>query len=174
METIKNKEETKEKILSVLKKGTVSEKNFSYIDNCFMLQDNNKCFFIESSENPLLERLPLGLNRNLILMYSIFPDCNKEIYLGDWVIQSLFEALKHYEEYCKNNQKNIFNIGYRYIGLGNVEVISCDLTTHLLFFRRDGGSNGYERFENNKKVINDGSADYPQFLFSDWFYNIKF
>ena len=29
--------------------------------------------------------------------------------------------------------------------MGHIEVLSCDLSTHRLYTRPDGGSNGYDR-----------------------------
>ena len=37
--------------------------------------------------------------------------------------------------------------------MGHIEVLSCDLKTHLLFTRYDGGANGYERDDNYQSVI---------------------
>ena len=63
-------------------------------------------------------------------------------------VLSLDEAREQYEDYCDHNQFNVFNIAYRYRGMGHVEVLSCNLYNHLLFLRYDGGSNGYERADN--------------------------
>ena len=77
-----------------------------------------------------------------------------------------------YNKYCDANQRNVFNIAYRYEGMGWVEVLSCDLESHLLFLRKDGGSNGWDREANFKDVIENGSSKYKKFYFSDWFYKI--
>ena len=82
--------------------------------------------------------------------------------------------MKHYQDYCENGQKDIFNIGYRYLGMGHIQVISCDLNSNLLFYRPDGGSNGYDRMENYNEIIQNGSKKYKHFFFSDWFYQIEF
>lgn len=168
----KDKKKTINKILSVLTKGTVSDNNYRSLEQYFCIKNINKDFELEFEQNEYIQKLPLGLNQNIILIYQIFGNPNKEIYLGKWVIYSLIEAIEHYEDYCTNNQTNIFNIGYKYEGMGHVTVISCDLKTHLLFYRNDGGSNGYDRLDNYNKVINNGSTGYKQFYFSDWFYNI--
>ena len=62
-------------------------------------------------------------------------------------------------------------LAFRYLGMGHIEVISCDLNSHLLFKRYDGGSNGYDREDNYNKLIKDGSDTYDRFYFTDWFYN---
>jgi len=173
MEITEDKKDTINKIISVLNKGKLSDNNYRSLE-CFCIKDINKDFELEFEfeQNKYIQKLPLGLNKNIILIYQIFGNPNKEIYLGEWVLHSLKETIEHYEDYCKNNQTNIFDIGYKYEGMGHVTAISCDLQTHLLFYRNDGGSNGYDRLDNYNKVINDGSNGYKQFYFSDWFYNI--
>ena len=51
-------------------------------------------------------------------------------------------------------------------------MLSCDLTNHLLFYRVDGGSNGYDRIANLNNLIKNGSKSYETFYFSHWFYSI--
>jgi hypothetical protein len=57
--------------------------------------------------------------------------------------------------------------------MGHIKVLSCDLTTHLLFVRPDGGSSGWDRDNNFKNLIKNGSSNYKQYFFSDWFFNMK-
>ena len=57
----------------------------------------------------------------------------------------------------RRSKRWIFDIAYRYMGMGHIEVLSCDLSTHRLYTRPDGGSNGYDREINHevmtKKVL---------------------
>ena len=57
--------------------------------------------------------------------------------------------------------------------MGHVQVVSCDLDSHLLFYRNDGGSNGYDRFANYENIIQNGSKDHKQLFFKEWFCNIE-
>ena len=43
-----------------------------------------------------------------------------------------------------------------------------DLQTHNLFFHRDGGSNGYEREDNYKYMLNLDPETHQQYYFNDW------
>ena len=174
MSLFQNEREAVQKIMKVLNKSYISSDSYRSTQEPFMCKNKEKRFDIEFKENNLFEKIPDGLNRNIILIYKIFGNPKKEIYLSNWTIMSLEEALKQYEEYCKNGQENIFNIGYRYLGMGHIEVISCDLNSHLLFYRPDGGSNGYDRLANHNEIIKNGSKKYKQFFFSDWFYKIEF
>ena len=128
---------------------------------------------IRNTEIIDLSMLPEGVNRNIILLYQIFNEKNKEIYLNNWTIMSINKAMEFYNYYCENNQSTIFDIAHQYIGMGHIRVLSCDLKTHLLFVRPDGGSNGFDREHNFTNLIKNGPSSYKQFFFSDWFFNMK-
>ena len=167
-------EKTVKKILSVLEKGYLSENNYNSLRVPFFQQNKEKKFSIDFQEFENHTPIPEGLNRNIKLIYRILGNPNKEIYLNEWTILSYKDAFEQYKDYCNKGQKNIFNIAYRYLGMGHVEVLSCDLITHLLFYRKDGGSNGYDREINYNDIIKNGANNYKKFYFSNWFYNIKF
>ncbi len=160
------------KILKILEQSKVSCNNYDSIQQPFFSSDNNGNKFVINFQSLSNYNIPESLNRNIILIYKILGDPTKEIYIGEWTILSLDKALSIYQEFCNNGQKNVFDIGYRYLGMGHIEVISCDLKSHLLFYRRDGGSNGYDREANYQNLIKNGSHNYKQFFFSKWFYNI--
>lgn len=162
------------KILPVLNKGFISENNYNSVKKAFFLQNKKEKIAIKITKFNKITTLPEGLNNNIKLMYSIINNYNFEIYLGDWTVLSLDEAINQYKDYCDNGQTNVFNIAIRYAGLGHVEVLSCDLTSHCLFYRRDGGSNGYDRKYNYNEILNYNSDKYNQLSFSDWFFNIEF
>ncbi len=160
------------KILKILEQSKVSCNNYDSIQQPFFSSDNNGNKFVINFQSLSNYNIPESSNRNIILIYKILGDPTKEIYIGEWTILSLDKALSIYQEFCNNGQKNVFDIGYRYLGMGHIEVISCDLKSHLLFYRRDGGSNGYDRQANYQNLIKNGSSNYEQFFFSKWFYNI--
>ena len=117
-------------------------------------------------------QIPEGLNRNIKVIYQLLGHQKKEIYYGQWTIMSLDEALQRYKELVNQGQTNVFDIGYKYGGMGYIDVLSCDLTSHLLFYRVDGGSNDYDRLYNLNQLISEGSQPYDKFYFSNWFYNV--
>ena len=116
--------------------------------------------------------LPDGLNNNIKIIYKILNNPNKEIYINEWTLLSVNKALNNYNEYCEHGQTTVFDIGFKYEGMGHLTVISCDLENNLLFFRPDGGSNGYDRAINFKKLISEGSKNKNKFFFSTWFFEI--
>lgn len=163
-----------QKIINILQKGKLSDDNYSSTKQPFFMQNDIYDLKISngSINDTYIKKLPYGLNNNIKLIYKILNNPNKEIYLNDWTIMNLTDAIKNYENYCKNRQKNIFDIGYKYAGMGHITVISCDLSNHLLFYRPDGGSNGYDREINFENLIKNGSTPYNKFYFSNWFFKI--
>ena len=166
---IENKKKLIEKIINVLNKSHISDEKYDSTKNPFFMKGNIKNFVIDYKK---ITGIPERLNRNISLLYNIIGDAQKEIYIGEWTLLSFEKALERYNLLCKDGEKNVFDIGYRYLGLGHVEMISCDFKTHLLFYRPDGGSNGYDREENYNNIIKNGSEPYKKFYFSKWFFNI--
>ena len=168
---ITRKKETIEKMMTVLNKGYISNDDYNSANEAFFVQNKNNKFIIDYN---IIEGIPDSLNRNIITIYNILGSKNKELYLSEWTLMSINNALKRYDELCKLNRKDIFDIGYKYEGMGHITVLSCDLNSHLLFYRPDGGSNGYDREDNLNNLIKNGSSNYKKFFFTEWFYNIKF
>jgi len=156
-------------ILEVLNKGTISTNNYTSSDKPLFMKNSTESF---TQYNNLKLQIPENVNRNVKLIYEIFGNEQKEIYLDEWTIMSLEEALKRYKELCEKGQDNVFDIGFRYLGMGHIEIISCDLKSHLLFYRPDGGSNDWDRITNVNELIQKGSTPYNKFHFYKWFYNI--
>ena len=86
---------------------------------------------------------------------------------------SLDESLKRYNELCSKGQKNVFDIGYRYLGMGHIEMLSCNLYNHILFYRRDGGSSGYDCEYNYKKLLEFNYKEYEYFYFNKWYNDLN-
>ena len=124
-----------------------------------------------------LPEIPEGLNRNFKYLYEIIGNPNvdvtlrtaeKEGYVEEWTIMGLHTSLSQYRDYVKDGQTRVFDFAYRYMGLGHIEMISCDLHTHNIFYRRDGGSNGYDRLFNYQNTLKfQGTPD--EIFFLQWF-----
>ena len=155
-----------QKILSVLEHSNISSTNYD---------SSNKAFFsgnIEGAfkmDNKQIEGVPTKLNRNILDIYKLLGDPEKEIYIGCWTIMSVKNAIERYKDLCNRNRSDIFDIGYQYMGMGHIKMISCDLNNHLLFYRPDGGSNGYDREYNYKKLLNFNYREYEYFYFNHWY-----
>ena len=131
-----------EYILNQLNKGHISQDNYDSTKQPFFLKNKNQNFIVDFQK---IEGLPERLNRNIISIYNIIGNPKCEVYLNEWTIMSYEKAIQTYNDYCQDGITNVFDIAFRYRGMGHVEVLSCDLTNHLLFKRDDGGANGWER-----------------------------
>jgi hypothetical protein len=160
------------KILEVLNNTTISSIDYVSTKEPFFWNINNRQAFQQFNNLFVDAQIPEGLNNNIKILYQILGDQKREIYYGQWTIMSLNEALERYKVICAKGQSNVFDIGYKYEGMGYISVLSCDLNNHLLFYRPDGGSNDYDRQYNFNELIKNGSQPYKKFYFSEWFYNV--
>mgnify|MGYP001170290852 FL=1 len=167
---ISQKTEQIRKVNNILKNAKLSEDNYQSTSEPFFLGSHFENFKIDHKSIP---ELPNGLNRNFKTFYEIVGNSHKEVYINEWTIMSLDESLKRYNELCKNGQKNVFDIGYRYLGMGHIEMISCNLYNHLLFMRRDGGSSGYDCEYNYKKLLEFNYKEYEYFYFNKWYNDLN-
>jgi len=160
------------KILEVLEKCTISTNDYKASIEPFFYTDSNQQPFQQFNNLFDNSQIPERLNRNIKNIYEILGHPKKEIYLESWIIMSLEEAIERYNYLCSQGRTNVFDIGYKYAGMGYIDMLSCDLTNHLLFYRVDGGSNDYDRIANLNELIKNGSEPYNKFYFSDWFYKV--
>ena len=167
---IKEKTEQIRKIHKILKNSKLSSDNHQSSNEPFFM--NNRAINFKIGYKSIPE-LPNNLNRNFKTLYEVIGDPNKEVYINEWTIMSLEESLKRYKELCSKGQKNVFDIGYRYLGMGHIEMLSCNLYNHLLFYRRDGGSSGIEREYNYKKLLEFNYREYDYFYFNKWYSDLN-
>ena len=155
------------KIINFLEQGKKSSDTFNRSEQfVFVIDENIEDFKVE---NLILPKIPEKLNRNIQLMYQIIGNPKKEVYVNEWIILSLNDALEKYNYYVEKGQNRVFDIAYRYMGMGHIEVMSCDLETHLLYYRPDGGSNGYDCEDNFQTMLNSNpEITYQQFYFQNW------
>ena len=128
-----------------------------------------------------LPELPEGLNHNFKYLYEIVGNPSVEVtlsqgadqdqggYAQEWTLMSLKKAIDVYQEYCKEGQKRVFDVAFMYMGMGHINVLSCDLETHNLFVHRAGGSNGWDRELHFQNVIKTNPDTYDHFFFLPWF-----
>ena len=161
------------KINEVLQKSEISSEGYNSMDVGFFLQDENKGLF--NIDFKRVKELPRGLNCNVKNIYEIIGNIEREVYLGEWTIMTIKRAFEIYEEYKKNGQYNVFDFGFRYMGMGHIEIISCNLKDYSIFFHPGGGSNGWDRESNFQDIVKHGPKKYDDNKknFNDWFYNIN-
>jgi len=81
-----------------------------------------------------------------------------------------------YKHYMSKGQENYTDIAYMYCGMGHVMVASYDSKLQKMFWRPDGGSNGYDRYANIKGLIDMKSEEIEchTFKFMEIFDEFKF
>ena len=157
-------------VLDFLKDSRVSQPNYIGTDMPFFMKNNNNAFNIGYNDIP---KMPEGLNRNIQTMFKLIGNPLVEIYIGDWTIMSLNQCIDVYNNYCNNGQTKVFDIGYMYIGMGHIKVISCDLKNHLLFYRIDGGGDGHARDYHRKLILNYDPSNYTHMFYTNFVEDTK-
>ena len=153
------------KILDFLKDGHMSHEDYDSAQMPFFVKDKKNEFKVNNQNIP---ELPEGLNRNIKLMYELIGNPDIEVYIRDWTFLSLNKAIEVYNDYVNNNQTKVFDIGFMYIGMGHIKVLSCDLENHLFFYRFDGGSSGHDRILYRNQILNYDKNKYTYMYFADF------
>lgn len=97
---------------------------------------------------------------------------DREIYIKEWTFFSIEKVLSLDEMYKLSNINNIIDLGYMYHGMGWVVVAFYYIPDKNIYFRMDGGSNGYDRMENFNRLknidnlleTNENGIDFFQFI----------
>lgn len=158
-----------QEILPILKNAKISKGEHDCTQEPFFNRDEGEDFDIDFKQ---IDDVPEGLNYSVRLLFEIIGAPEKEVYIGPWTIMSYNKCMENYKTYCENGQKIVFDVALMYIGMGHVIVLSCDLDTHMLFYRRDGGSNGWDREANFKDLLKYDGTMNEQFFFNKWFFNL--
>ena len=160
------------KINDVLQKGKISRDGYNSMQVGFFNQDEQKTLF--DIDYQQIKELPNGLNCNVKSIYEIIGNPEREVYLGEWTIMAIQRAFDIYKQYSENGRNNVFDFAFRYMGMGHIEIISCNLDDYSIFFHPAGGSNGYDSEANFQDIVKNGPMKYSDSKknFNEWFYNI--
>ena len=91
--------------------------------------------YIERVNKPF-NNADLGLK----MFYYLLGDENLQVSFNDFTFLNLKDIENRSDEY-----DHMLDIAVKYVGMGHVVMLTLDKNTGLFFFRRDGGSNGYDR-----------------------------
>ena len=151
-----------QKIHDFLKKGHMSDNDYVGSDMPFFMKDDNNTFTVGHHNLP---EMPNDLNHNIIKMFQIIGNPQREVYINDWTIMSLNQCIQMYEMKVNNGQDMVFDIGFIYAGMGHVRMLSCDLKTGKLFTRIDGGGDDYARELYFREILKFDRNNYEYFDF---------
>ena len=101
--------------------------------------------------NKLLEDNP-SIPHPLQCLYKVIGDPEREYYFGNWSFFSLNKLIERKKICEENNQNRMIDFALVYGGMGHVVVCSIDPQDAKIFYRHDGGSNGWERAERWEKA----------------------
>lgn len=140
-----------------------------------LYKSSNQPFFTKNYSNgdyektdisKILEKynLPIKLKK----IYELISNPNIEYYLGDWTLISLNSLEEFFKIKKENGQERVIDFAHFYFGMGHCLVVSVDPEDSKIFYRRDGGSNGYERVEKFNKIIKYIPDDKDKYDFNYW------
>ena len=90
-------------------------------------------------------------------------DSNKREFSYDtFSFFSIDELVSRYNNFKENNQDDICDIACKYYGMGHIIVLSWNIKRKAFILRRDGGSNDYDRRDNNNFIINYDALSTPE------------
>ncbi len=127
------------------KEGSNSSNNSFFIKEEVSNDDVNN--YKTNETNKILENL-YGIPNELAKIYKIIGNPYIEYYFGEWILKSLINLIERRNIMLQEKNKNVVDFGIRYCGMGHCVICSYDPEDSKIFFRRDGGSNGYERVDN--------------------------
>ena len=168
---INEKRKQIDSVNDLLKSAKVSSNDYDSTMEPFFQGDLNEITFTEDFKE--IPEIPESLNRHIKLLYQIIVNPKVEVYINEYTIMSLNKCLERYKNLCDNSQELVFDFAFRYMGMGHIEVLSCDLTNHLLFKRMDGGSNGWDREANYNELLNYKPGDKKYLYFTQWKKELK-
>lgn len=115
----------------------------------------------------LEERLP-DLPAELTALHKVIGHPDRELYLNEWTVLSLNTLCGQAKLLRAGGQHRVLDFAILPLGMGHITVAAMDPEDSKVFFRYDGGSNGYEReahFNVIKRYTPEGCDKYP---FTHW------
>ena len=154
--------------------GILGNENYNSTDASFFKQNEDKLLkinnvnidFKDNKTSILIEdnNIPEPLSK----IYKIIGNPSREYYINNWNILSLNNVIKIYNEKKLKNQKNIIDFSILNMGMGHCIVCALDPRDKKIFFRHDGGSNGWEREHNYNCIIKYDPNSKKKYNFIEW------
>lgn len=87
----------------------------------------------------------LSLTPLLRCIYRVVGTARCELLYGGWTLMMLQEVHRRWENYVSQGQARAVDFAVRSLGMGHCMVASYDPLYRKVYYRHDGGSNGYDR-----------------------------
>lgn len=103
----------------------------------------------------------IDLSQHLYNMYLLLDSNKREFSYDTFSFFSIEEIVERYNNFKKVGQAHICDIACRYYGMGHIIVLSWNSKVKSFILRRDGGSNDYDRIENNNFITKYNAESTP-------------
>ena len=130
------------------KPGTV---NHDSTNHPFMGNSIGEEFLVDSSLNSLLDKIPIS--DEIKNFYRRFRSSNQELIRERWTFFSPVKIMSVMKRHMSDNIETI-DLAFEYIGMGWVNVAFYYPPENKILFRRDGGSNDWDRKDNYNNLKN--------------------
>lgn len=156
--------------INILQKSKISTLNSNFLEDPFFVSIIDKYYNIDNKIEKCIEQINknkniIELNKKLKLplkilyIYCLLDSQDREIIYLNFIFMSFNELIKRYNIYISNNQYKLCDLAIMYLNMGNIVVLSYDITTNRFFFRYDGGSNDWDR-DSNWQFIKNYNSEY--------------
>ena len=161
-------------INELLLKGRSSSENYDSVQQPFFskdsISDTNIKYDTEEID-AILEKH--SFPEQLRIIYRSIGNKLVEYYYKDWVLMSLENIENRINIYRKDGQTRVVDFAHKYYGMGHCIVAAFDIEDKKIFYRRDGGSNGYERLANYRQIVEYIPKDEHKLEVMDWLWYIN-
>ena len=104
----------------------------------------------------------------LATLFKVIGHPSREYYFNNWILLNLNKIVNVYNSKVEKGQNNIIDFSVMYMGMGHCIVCAMDPRDKKVFYRHDGGSNGWERQHNYEKIVTYDSNSGKKFSFKHW------
>jgi hypothetical protein len=150
----------------------VMSSNVPNMEKCISEDQSEMLGFKTNETNEILEKFP-NMPFELKCLYKVIGNPSIEYYFNNWTLISLNQLEMCFNNMKKANNTRIVDFGLKYSGMGHCVVCAYDTLDSKIFYRRDGGSNGWDR-ENNWNFISKYIPEEDKkHNFMQWIYDVK-
>ena len=135
-----------QELSNFLTNATYSDNNYDSTQQPFMLKSLGNPVNTNSDMVNINNKIvQLNITGKLKKLYQIIGNPTIECYINNWTIMSLNNIIKQYHIYKEKKQLRAIDFAFIYAGMGHMVICSYDPKTKKIYYKRDGGSNGYDR-----------------------------
>jgi hypothetical protein len=166
---------TYQKALQLIQNSKSSNPDYDSTQQlCFFKDQSSKdgeIGFETPEVNKILQDLPISTE--LSILYKVIGNPKVEFYLEDWILMSLNKVNERYQIYQDHNRIDIIDFAFIYGGMGHIVIAGMDLTDGKIYYRHDGGSNGWERKDRFEFACTYKPEDDKKISFDQWLKDVR-